>query len=296
MGCWCTFTQRFLIEMPPKRGDFQCTVCGFRCRGRLSDQIGWWFHWANELHLGTLRIWLFWEGAPLWPRVNQANRLDWYLDPMIYIYIYSDMMWYDMYMWYYVILLFYDTLWCPLYFCMISWFYTVFSQGLTQTTRNRVKSLTSPGGSRRFMPWRIRLMATRCVLKTWVHGYRTMGAIWIHLGRSFVRFQPYDKKTDPCDSNTCNSFFTWKKTKVTGGIWTGWGIFTESRPSKSFCPTPNPAFATASVEVRTICLGAPCSVCSNPVCVDEKCSLWRPEFFVRLRPIWSHEDFTVPLW
>lgn len=87
MGCWCTFTQRFLIEMPPKRGDFQCTVCGFRCRGRLSDQIGWWFHWANELHLGTLRIWLFWEGAPLWPRVNQANRLDWYLDPMIYIYI-----------------------------------------------------------------------------------------------------------------------------------------------------------------------------------------------------------------
>ena len=113
MGCWCTFTQRFLIEMPPKRGDFQCTVCGFRCRGRLSDQIGWWFHWANELHLGTLRIWLFWEGAPLWPRVNQANRLDWYLDPMIYIYIVI----YDMYMWYYVILLFYDTLWCPLYFC-----------------------------------------------------------------------------------------------------------------------------------------------------------------------------------
>ncbi|CAL1159523.1 unnamed protein product [Cladocopium goreaui] len=27
-------------------------------------------------------------------------------------------------------------------------------------------------------------------------------------------------------------------------------------------------------EVRTICLGAPCSVCANPVCVDEKCSLF----------------------
>lgn len=139
-------------------------------------------------------------------------------------------------------------------------------------------------------------------LKNPSHGHKmrleNLGA-WVpwgcHLGRSFVRFQ-HEKKTDPCDSNTCNSFFTWKKTKVTGGIWTGWGIFTESRPSKSFCPTPNPAFATASVEVRTICLGAPCSVCSNPVCVDEKCSLWRPEFFVRLRPIWSHEDFTVPLW
>lgn len=95
-----------------------------------------------------------------------------------------------MYMWYYVILLFYDALWCPMYFCMISWFYTV-DAGLTQTTRNRVKSLTSPaGGSRIFMPWRIRLMATRCVLKSWVHGYHR----GFHLGLSFVRFRPYEKK------------------------------------------------------------------------------------------------------
>lgn len=294
MGCWCTFTQRFLIEMPPKRGDFQCTVCGFRCRGRLSDQIGWWFHWANELHLGTLRIWLFWEGAPLWPRVNQANRLDWYLDPMIYIY--SDMTCICDIMWYYCFMIPYDAL------CISVWF--------RDSTRFFRRVWRRPLG----IGWNLwlRQQVARGYLcleesvswpqdASWKLGYHggTMGVPWgCHLGRSFVRFQPYVKKKKQIHviPIRVNSFFTWKKTKVTGGIWTGWGIFTESRPSKSFCPTPNPAFATASVEVRTICLGAPCSVCSNPVCVDEKCSLWRPEFFVRLRPIWSHEDFTVPLW
>lgn len=291
MGCWCTFTQRFLIEMPPKRGDFQCTVCGFRCRGRLSDQIGWWFHWANELHLGTLRIWLFWEGAPLWPRVNQANRLDWYLDPMIYIYI---VIWHV-----YVILCDIIVLWYPMMpfvflydFVILHGFFAGFDADHSESGE------ISDFGSR----WLEDIYA----LKNPSHGHKmrlenlgTMGVPWgCHLGRSFVRFQPYVKKKKQIHviPIRVNSFFTWKKTKVTGGIWTGWGIFTESRPSKSFCPTPNPAFATASVEVRTICLGAPCSVCSNPVCVDEKCSLWRPEFFVRLRPIWSHEDFTVPLW
>eukprot|EP00438_Fugacium_kawagutii_P034992 Skav226101 [mRNA] locus=scaffold4179:72145:73863:- [translate_table: standard] len=33
--------------------------------------------------------------------------------------------------------------------------------------------------------------------------------------------------------------------------------------------------------VRTICLGAPCSVCANPVCVDEKCSLFYQSRFCK---------------
>ncbi|CAE7357221.1 CDPF1 [Symbiodinium microadriaticum] len=28
-------------------------------------------------------------------------------------------------------------------------------------------------------------------------------------------------------------------------------------------------------SVQSICLGALCSVCASPVCVDDKCSLWR---------------------
>lgn len=126
MGCWCAFTQRFLIEMPPKRGDFQCTVCWI--------SMSWTAQWSDWLMI-PLSQWvapwnskdmtILGRSPPL--TTSQSGKQIGLVFRSHDIYIYSDMTCICDIMWYYCFMIPY--IWCPLYFCMISWFYTVFSQG-----------------------------------------------------------------------------------------------------------------------------------------------------------------------